>query len=534
MGSMSTSVYAIRLEGVGPDGPETLVGEFLKQMGSEPSFQLLRNAELPEVVHFVRFPEDNNETKFADRFIEYVNSLDTAKGPVEAGGKLKAVAVADEESLESQLPGNLYIRGLLPSTTSDDLYQIFSPYGEIQSCKIIYDDYGFSKGYGFINFINKAQANAAIESLNGSQVNGNQLFVNHHVSKRDRLRELELKKQNYCNLYLKNVPPKVSKEELDELFGKYGPIDSIFLPRSDLQQDENKGYGFINYKQHESALNALTALNGHEIRPGYHLQIGPAERKKDRYQYQSLQNDDIAPVSPATSPNVAPAVAVAMASSGSSGSAVSSPPATLVPPFMISPDSNLISTATGLPIAGPEYQDSNLYITHLPLEFNDTALHQLFDPFGPIISAKVITYQRNKRSGEVDAHPHSKDARGKDPETLIGKSKGFGFVCFSKPVYASRAMVAMNGYRLDDTHMLNISFAQRKENKFERGRLHHYNQNSLGNVYKYLNYQPLAFPPPMGYYPPIYENKENGEQQGFYPYPYYAYDPYEADDDDDD
>ncbi|GMG42009.1 unnamed protein product [Ambrosiozyma monospora] len=75
-----------------------------------------------------------------------------------------------EEELNLQLPGNLYIRGLLPTTKSEDLYNIFKPFGEIKSCKIIYDDFGVSKGFGFISFANRKQANDAIENLHGCNV----------------------------------------------------------------------------------------------------------------------------------------------------------------------------------------------------------------------------------------------------------------------------------------------------------------------------------------------------------------------------
>ncbi|GMG39416.1 unnamed protein product [Ambrosiozyma monospora] len=162
-----------------------------------------------------------------------------------------------------------------------------------------------------------------------------------------------------------------------------------------------------------------------------------------------------------------------------------------LPPFVISQDSNYISTTTGLPIAGPQYQDSNLYITHIPPTFVDGDLESLFERFGPIISAKIMTYQPDeieKRKGELQRRRYEgEDVDEEDDDVKEGKSKGFGFVCFNKPIDASKALVSMNGYRVDDYHVLNVSFAQRKENKFEKGKLHHYNQNNLGNFYQYVN-----------------------------------------------
>ncbi|QPG73898.1 hypothetical protein FOA43_001213 [Brettanomyces nanus] len=477
--------------------------------------ELVRTTQGDGSVCFVKF-FDNKEN--LDHFVSFLEKL---------SDKPLDLEILDfEHQLNLQLPGNLYIRGLLPTTTSENLYDIFCPYGDIQLCKIIYDDYGFSKGYGFVNLANKVQADEAISHLNGCNVDGNNLFINHHVSKKDRLKQLELKKENYSNIYVKNIPAKIQKDQLYSLFKKFGTIESVFLPPSDTNEQESKGYGFINFKYHDDALKAQEEMNGYEILPGYEMQISRAERKKDRFQFQNLnshysmdylQATSFSPVSPSSLSNVdsnafsfiSPIAStdgydegnaeaagevetVSEAESGSndddlstSNSKKGGPPIT---PFVLAMDSSIVPTVAGLPIAGPDYQDSNLYITHLPLDFTDTDLEGLFTEFGPIVSAKVITYQKGKRNGLLDQQIGSRDARGKDPESLVGKSKGFGFVCFQKPLFASKALMAMNGYRIDSTHVLNVSFAQRKENKFQRGKLHHYNQNNLGRFYRYLSY----------------------------------------------
>ncbi|VEU20274.1 DEKNAAC101130 [Brettanomyces naardenensis] len=499
--------YTVRLDNADPNLDELVLRFQEKCNVDDNACELVRTTDGENDVCYVKFFHDEENM---NHFIDFLKDEEGTEGQT-----LKVIN--SEEELSLRLPGNLYIRGLLPSTRSEDLFNIFHPYGEIQSCKIIYDDYGYSKGYGFINFANKAQADLAIEHLNGCNVDGNNLFINHHVSKKDRFKELELKKQNYSNLYVKNIPPDLPKEELYDLFGKYGVIESVFLPRSE-DDTENKGYGFINFKFHDDALKAQEEMNDYVLRPGYKIQISRAERKKDRFQFQNLNSHfsvNYTPLSPSHSSSSSISTHESFSSLGYQ--AVSTPPETATaasplteaqqiktpslpesnkdsnsftapPQFVVAADSNLISTGSGLPIAGPEFQDSNLYITHLPLDFTDADLEDLFTEFGPIVSAKVITYQRNKKTGLADLQIGSRDARGKDPESLVGKSKGFGFVCFQKPVYASKALVAMNHHRVDSTHVLNVSFAQRKENKFERGRLHHYNQNNLGGFYRYLNF----------------------------------------------
>lgn len=560
---LASQSYTLRIKNPGPELDEHLLRFQEKNQLPTSSSSIIRTTQNDIYFCFIKFAERKD---LLDSFVTYLNGSKAALEEDERkDGPFELEVIDSEHKLNLQLPGNLYIRGLLPTTRSEDLYKIFAPYGEVQSCKVIYDDYGFSKGYGFVNLANRMEADKAIESLNGRNVEGNNLFVNHHVSKTDRLKDLEIKRQNYSNLYVKNIPPKYPKDDLSALFSKFGKIDSVFLPHGE-DGDNNKGYGFINFRYHKDAVNAEKELNNFEIQEGYKIEISRAERKRektiyseDAYHYGPAGYMPIAvPLSPHQVPIMPDQVFIpadgavnmvavpqspvsdstrlsvdakndgAMPSStnetakveetnrhskdktapGSDESntekkQISDSNAKGTKPrrkssanYFMSSESNVLSSVNGLPIAGPDYQDSNLYITHLPLDFTDSDLEKLFSPFGPIVSAKVITYQRNSKSGKMDQPIGSRDAKGKDPESLVGKSKGFGFVCFQKPVYASKALVAMNGYKLDSAHILNISFAQRKENKFERGRLRHYNQNNLENFYRYLSY-PAA--PGYGY-----------------------------------
>ena len=74
---------------------------------------------------------------------------------------------------------NLYVGNLDYDTTEDDLRQAFAAYGQISSVKIIKDRDTFrSRGFGFVEIPNKAQAMQAIEELNGSQLGNNAITVN--------------------------------------------------------------------------------------------------------------------------------------------------------------------------------------------------------------------------------------------------------------------------------------------------------------------------------------------------------------------
>jgi RNA recognition motif-containing protein len=73
----------------------------------------------------------------------------------------------------------LYV-GNLPYTMSDgDLQRMFEAHGTVNSAQVIIDrDTGRSKGFGFVEMGNDAEAQAAIAALNGSDVEGRPLTVN--------------------------------------------------------------------------------------------------------------------------------------------------------------------------------------------------------------------------------------------------------------------------------------------------------------------------------------------------------------------
>lgn len=74
---------------------------------------------------------------------------------------------------------NIYIGSLSFSTTNDDLRKAFEAYGQVDDVKIITDRYtGESRGFAFVEMPTKAEALAAIDALNGSELNERTIVVN--------------------------------------------------------------------------------------------------------------------------------------------------------------------------------------------------------------------------------------------------------------------------------------------------------------------------------------------------------------------
>jgi RNA recognition motif-containing protein len=84
------------------------------------------------------------------------------------------------------------------------------------------------------------------------------------------------------------------------------------------------------------------------------------------------------------------------------------------------------------------YQGVNLYVKNLDDTIDDEKIRKEFQPYGTITSAKVMTED--------------------------GRSKGFGFVCFSSPEEATKAVTEMNG-RIVGSKPLYVALAQRKEDR---------------------------------------------------------------------
>ena len=77
------------------------------------------------------------------------------------------------------MSNKLYVGNLSYSVRDDDLQQQFSAYGQVQSAKVMMErDTGRSKGFGFVEMGSAAEAQAAIDGLNGKNVGGRDLTVN--------------------------------------------------------------------------------------------------------------------------------------------------------------------------------------------------------------------------------------------------------------------------------------------------------------------------------------------------------------------
>ena len=85
---------------------------------------------------------------------------------------------------------------------------------------------------------------------------------------------------------------------------------------------------------------------------------------------------------------------------------------------------------------------TNIYVKNLTSNYDDQKLRQLFEPFGKVVSTKVMTDQN-------------------------GNSRGFGFVSFKDPVMADNACQRLVGKDMSNDKKLYINCAQKKSEREE-------------------------------------------------------------------
>jgi RNA recognition motif-containing protein len=75
---------------------------------------------------------------------------------------------------------NIYVGNLSWTMTEQDLQDLFAPYGEVTSAKIVTDKFNNnrSKGFGFVEMTNDTEGQAAIDGLNGTEISGRSIVVN--------------------------------------------------------------------------------------------------------------------------------------------------------------------------------------------------------------------------------------------------------------------------------------------------------------------------------------------------------------------
>ncbi|XP_070852816.1 CUGBP Elav-like family member 4 isoform X4 [Drosophila suzukii] len=385
-------------------------------------------------------------------------SLHNDKQSIAGMNRALQLKPAENESRSEHLDRKLFVGMLSKQQTEDDVRQIFHPFGTIEECTILRGPDGASKGCAFVKFGSQQEAQSAITNLHGSQTMpgaSSSLVVKYADTEKERqIRRMQQMAghMNLLNPFVFNQfspygayaqqqqaalmaaaatapgsaaymnPMAALATQIPHGLNGTGQPPSLPSPT---MPNFNMGANTPNGQPGGAAAAAAAAAaadgvftNGipQTAFPGptellladpLHLTIPP----------QGLPNGDAAALQHAF-PGLPPFPGVAFpAVYGQFPQALPPPLAAVAPTqredFLMFP---------GCSISGPE--GCNLFIYHLPQEFGDAELMQMFLPFGNVISSKVFI------------------------DRATNQSKCFGFVSFDNPASAQAAIQAMNGFQI--------------------------------------------------------------------------------------
>ncbi|XP_003739762.1 nucleolysin TIAR-like [Galendromus occidentalis] len=171
---------------------------------------------------------------------------------------------------------HIFVGDLSPQIETSDLREAFSPFGEISDCRVVKDaTTQKSKGYGFVSFTNKQDAENAIHTMDGSWL-GSRAIRTNWASRKPNHKETgsyiggHHRALNYdevfaqsspsnCTVYCGGLNQMASSEDfLRQAFDEFGEIVDIRLFK-------DKGYAFIKFNSKESACRAIVARHNSDI-----------------------------------------------------------------------------------------------------------------------------------------------------------------------------------------------------------------------------------------------------------------------------
>merc|ERR1719158_2695004 len=155
--------------------------------------------------------------------------------------------------------GNIFVKNLDKNIDNKALYDTFSLFGNILSCKVASDQNGKSRGYGFVHYETEEAAKQAIERVNGMQIGEKTVYVG-AFQRRGEYQRPEI--TNFTNLYVKHFPTSFDDEMIQKTFGEFGTITSSVL----MSDKKNRRFAFVNFETNEEATKCCAEMHCKDVR----------------------------------------------------------------------------------------------------------------------------------------------------------------------------------------------------------------------------------------------------------------------------
>jgi len=252
------------------DVTEGMLFEIFNQVGPVASIRVCRDAVTRRSLGYAYVNYHN--------VVDAERALDTHNSSLIKGRSCRIMWSQRDPSLRKSGVGNIFIKNLDKAIDHKALYDTFSAFGNILSCKVVMDDTSSSKGYGFVHFETKEAAEKSIERVNGMMLNNQKVFVGPFVARKERLRSAD-GETKFTNVYVKNLDEGVSLDQLKQMFTEHGTITNAAIMTD--EAGKSRGFGFVNFENAESAKSAVDAINGRDIN-GKMVYVGRAQKKSER------------------------------------------------------------------------------------------------------------------------------------------------------------------------------------------------------------------------------------------------------------
>lgn len=374
---------------------------------------------------------------------------------------------SNSDSNGQQPNTSLYVGELDSSVTEAMLFEIFNMIGPVASIRVCRDAVTRrSLGYAYVNFLNAADGERAMEQLNYSLIRGRPCRI--MWSQRDPA----LRRTGQGNIFIKNLDETIDNKALHDTFSAFGQILSCKVA---IGENGSLGYGFVHYETNEAAENAIIHVNGmllndKKVFVGHHVpkkeRVAKIEEAKARFTNVYAKNietnvtqEEFEELFKKFGPVTSCILSIDEEGSSRGFGFVNyeehDDAQTAVNELHDSDYKGqklFVARAQKKSEREEELRRSyeaakneklsksegvNLYLKNIPEEFDDERLREEFSPFGTITSCKIM-------------------------RAPSGVSRGFGFVCYSAPDEANKAVAEMNG-KMMDSKPLYVALAQRKD-----------------------------------------------------------------------
>ncbi|KAF2636173.1 RNA binding domain-containing protein [Massarina eburnea CBS 473.64] len=162
----------------------------------------------------------------------------------------------------------IYVGNLYYEVTADQLKRIFSRFGEVSDVKIVYDNRGLSRGFGYIEFNNTNDAQAAVENLDMQVFEGRNLVVQFHKPKpNSKTRTPEGSYQANPpskTLFIGNMSFEMSDKDLNDMFRDIRNVMDVRVA-IDRRTGQPRGFAHADFIDVASATLAREALQDKTI-----------------------------------------------------------------------------------------------------------------------------------------------------------------------------------------------------------------------------------------------------------------------------